>query len=81
MESYLNVNGYSNYSKIAGGEVEIKNMPLSEGDYILEAVLRSPEGKDYDCLTHFIYFHVSAKNAYGSRPVAIENDWKLKGSI
>ena len=81
LESYLNVNGYSNYSKIAGGEVEIKNMPLSEGDYILEAVLRSPEGKDYDCLTHFIYFHVSAKNAYGSRPVAIENDWKLKGSI
>lgn len=81
LESYLNVNGYSNYSKITGGEVEIKNMPLSEGDYILEAVLRSPEGKDYDCLTHFIYFHVSAKNAYGSRPVAIENDWKLKGSI
>ena len=81
LESYLNVNGYSNYSKITGGEVEIKNMPLSEGDYILEAVLRSPEGKDYDCLTHFIYFHVSAKNAYGSRPVAIENDWRLKGSI
>ena len=76
-ESYLQYGYYLNLDHIWQGTMRLTHLPLAAGEYILEAVIRSPEGEDFDCLTHFIYFHVSAKYSFGSRPVAIENKWSL----
>ena len=76
--SYLQYGRYFDLSNVSNGIVKLSSIPLSAGNYYLEASLRSPDEIFYDCLTHLIYFHVSANYSLGSKPVAIENAWDVE---
>ena len=51
------------------------------GDYILDAVLTSPDGSAYDCLAHFIEFSVTSSNQFGEGIVAMDNKWYLASEV
>lgn len=77
LESRLSLGKYLPCSAFKEGSLLIHDIPLAVGDYILECVIRLPDGTDLDGITHFIYFHVETEQRMGSRPLALDNHWKL----
>ena len=78
VDSYAQYETYLNLHKDGNGVILLECIPLGEGDYVLEAVLRGQGGEDFDCLTHFIDFHVTTECSFGTKLVAIKNSWKME---
>ncbi len=63
--------------KLKSASMEIPEMMLCEGDYILDAVIEDSDGHVCDRLTHLIEFHVTASSEYGIGIAAMNNIWKM----
>ena len=61
------------------GRFEIKEIRLSEGKYILDAVIAHGDEEAYDCLSHMIEFTVGTPVSLGTQIAAMENTWMFAG--
>lgn len=77
IQSYANQETYIDFSKTHKGFVDIDALTLAEGEYVLEAIMRSPADEDIDVISHFIYFYMETPTTYGIRPAALANQWQV----
>ena len=63
--------------ELKNGDLQIVDLPLVEGIYILAAIIRDKTGEDCDCLGHLIEFQVGTRNDSTEGIVSLKCKWNL----